>query len=260
MARYGALTALQAALLGISGGAQGLVQAREREQKASERQKQFEREELRDQREIARDKAEADYRAAQLRQQAEETKQRGILTREEIAGREKVAGIQAGASAAERALRKLELDDKRKALQDEAEAWWNQTVIRSPAEFADATPERKAAAARAARTFDRLRQNRGGADARELITATYAAEKAYELQRSLREKANPTIPIPEEVPSGYLPPERGTSRGRPMAMSFPAPAGGSTPQSKADMWEDLVNNKGYTKSAATAEVERRFGR
>ena len=58
MARYGALTALQAALLGISGGAQGLVQAREREQKEAERRKQFEREELRDQREIARDEAE----------------------------------------------------------------------------------------------------------------------------------------------------------------------------------------------------------
>lgn len=37
MARYGALTALQAALLGISGGAQGLVQAREREQREKER-------------------------------------------------------------------------------------------------------------------------------------------------------------------------------------------------------------------------------
>ena len=62
MARYGALTALQAALLGISGGAQGLVQAREREQKEAERRKQFEREELRDQREIARDEAERTIR------------------------------------------------------------------------------------------------------------------------------------------------------------------------------------------------------
>lgn len=37
MARYGALSALQAALLGISGGAQGLVQAQEREQREKER-------------------------------------------------------------------------------------------------------------------------------------------------------------------------------------------------------------------------------
>ena len=253
MARYGALTALQAALLGISGGAQGLVQAREREQKEAERRKQFEREELRDQREIARDEAERKYREAQLRQQADEMAQRGELTRGEIAGRLQVANIQAGASAAERA-------EKRRAVSDEAEAWWNQTVIRSPEEFASATPARKAAAARAAQTFNRLRQGREGADARDLITATYAAEQAYQLQRSRQQQKNPMVPIPEEVPSGYLPPERGTSRGGPMAMSFPAPAGGSAPQSRADMWEDLVKNKGYTKSAATAEVERRFGR
>lgn len=253
MARYGALTALQAALLGISGGAQGLVQAREREQKEAERRKQFEREELRDQREIARDEAERKYREAQLRQQADEMAQRGELTRAEIASRERVAGMQVGSAAAERA-------EKRRAVSDEAEAWWNQTVIRSPEEFASATPARKAAAARAAQTFNRLRQGREGADARDLITATYAAEQAYQLQRSRQQQKNPMVPIPEEVPSGYLPPERGTSRGGPMAMSFPAPAGGSAPQSRADMWEDLVKNKGYTKSAATAEVERRFGR
>ena len=253
MARYGALTALQAALLGISGGAQGLVQAREREQKEAERRKQFEREELRDQREIARDEAERKYREAQLRQQADEMAQRGELTRAEIASREKVAGMQVGSAAAQRA-------ENRRAVSDEAEAWWNQTVIRSPEEFASATPARKAAAARAAQTFNRLRQGREGADARDLITATYAAEQAYQLQRSRQQQKNPMVPIPEEVPSGYLPPERGTSRGGPMAMSFPAPAGGSTPQSRADMWEDLVKNKGYTKSAATAEVERRFGR
>lgn len=253
MARYGALTALQAALLGISGGAQGLVQAREREQKEAERRKQFEREELRDQREIARDEAERKYREAQLRQQADEMAQRGELTRAEIASREKVAGMQVGSAAAQRA-------ENRRAVSDEAEAWWNQTVIRSPEEFASATPARKAAAARAAQTFNRLRQGRKGADARDLITATYAAEQAYQLQRSRQQQKNPMVPIPEEVPSGYLPPERGTSRGGPMAMSFPAPAGGSAPQSRADMWEDLVKNKGYTKSAATAEVERRFGR
>lgn len=252
MARYGALTALQAALLGISGGAQGLVQAREREQKEAERRKQFEREELRDQREIARDEAERKYREAQLRQQADELAQRGTLTREEIAGRKEVAGIQAGASA-------RELDAKRKSLQDEATAWWNQTVIRSPEEFQTASKARQASAARAARTFNRLREDNKTADAADLITAAYAAEQAYQLQRNRQQQAS-RLPIPEEAPSGYLPPERGTSRGGPMAMSFPAPASGSTPQSRADMWEDLVNNKGYTKSAATAEVERRFGR
>lgn len=260
MARYGALTALQAALLGISGGAQGLVQAREREQKEAERVRQAEREAARDALERERfgieqerSRSEQAYREAQLRQQADEMAQRGELTRAEIASREKVAGMQVGSAAAQRA-------ENRRAVSDEAEAWWNQTVIRSPEEFASATPARKAAAARAAQTFNRLRQGRKGADARDLITATYAAEQAYQLQRSRQQQKNPMVPIPEEVPSGYLPPERGTSRGGPMAMSFPAPAGGSAPQSRADMWEDLVKNKGYTKSAATAEVERRFGR
>ena len=253
MARYGALTALQAALLGISGGAQGLVQAREREQKEGERRKQFEREELRDQREIARDEAERKYREAQLRQQADELAQRGILTREEIASREKTAGMTAGSAAAERALRERELDAKRKELQDEAVAWWNQTVIRSPEEFAGATPARKAAAARAGRTFNRLREGQPGADARELITATYAADQAYQLQRSREQQKNPLKPIPEEVPSGYLPPERGVSRGGPMAMSFPAPAGGQR-KPFMDRLGELKTMPGMTSEKAKAQM------
>ena len=183
MARYGALTALQAALLGISGGAQGLVQAREREQKEGERRKQFEREELRDQREIARDKAEADYRAAQLRQQAEETTQRGILTREEIASREKVAGIQAGTSAAERA-------EKRRSALNEASAWWAQNYVGPGAANlpGNVTPEQREYSNRIARTYSTLRAdaNKRGQKptAQELMAAVYAVEQAREFAES----------------------------------------------------------------------------
>lgn len=183
MARYGALTALQAALLGISGGAQGLVQAREREQKEAERRKQFEREELRDQREIARDEAERKYREAQLRQQADEMAQRGKLTREEIAGRLQVANIQAGASAAERA-------EKRRSALNEAAAWWTQNYVGPGATNLpeNVTPEQRNYSNRIARTYSTLRAdaNKRGQKptAQELMAAVYAVEQARELAES----------------------------------------------------------------------------
>lgn len=191
MARYGALTALQAALLGISGGAQGLVQAREREQKEGERRKQFEREELRDQREIARDEAERNYREAQMRQQAE-------LAGKEIASREKVAGMQVSSAASERALRQQELDTKRKELLDEATGWWNQTMIPTAGE--PVTPERQAAATRAKRTFDRMRAADKQRPAEELIAAAYAAEQAFQLAESRRASAAASMATAESKP------------------------------------------------------------
>lgn len=100
MARYGALTALQAALLGVSGGAQGLVQARERERRELERVRQAERETASDALERERfgleqrrGEAEQRYREAQLRQQAE-------MNAADIASREKIA--RENAAAAER--------------------------------------------------------------------------------------------------------------------------------------------------------------
>lgn len=243
MARYGALTALQAALLGISGGAQGLVQAREREQKEGERRKQFEREELRDQREIARDEANRKYQEAQLRQQAAELTQRGELTRAEIAQRDRASAATAGSAAAERTLRKEELDAKRKSLLDEAVGWWNQTMIPTAGE--PVTPERQAAATRAKRTFDRMRAADKQRPAEELIAAAYAAEQAFQLAESRRTQKAPARP------TFALNAPTTTPDGRPLMPT--APAGGQR-KSFMDRAMELKAQPGMTPEKAKAQM------
>ena len=172
------MTALQAAVAGVSGGATGYAQYQRQQKDEQARQKEQERQALRDA--LAERQFEAQFGAEALARRERERKEDiGIRAREraEDATRQlEIARIQSSAAAArdaaERAAEKAQAEQL-------AEAWWNQTVVRRGEEGA-ASPERMAAAQRAAETFNRLRSAPGGRSKtpQELMAAAYAAETA----------------------------------------------------------------------------------
>lgn len=258
MAR-GLMTALQAALAGVSGGATGYAQYQRQQKEEQARQQELERQRVRDvlaqsQFDLSKKEFEARFGpeavARQERQRQEDLAARAQERAEDNARAIEVARIQANAASARDA---AELAQKQKAQQDTAEAWWNTTVIRSPEEFAAATPERKATAARAAQAFDRIRSSPGGQGrpAREIIQAVYEAEQDRLMGNVRRQQATGLPVPPEPAPSGYLSP-RGQ---RPTSQ-----AAGSATMSPADRWQQIFDellSKGMGRSQAAEEATRR---
>jgi len=246
------MTALQAALAGVSGGATGYAQYQRQQKEEQARQKEQERQALRDA--LAERQFEAQFGAEALaRRERERKEDLAARARESAEGNARaieVARIQANAASARDA---AELAQKQKAQQDTAEAWWNTTVIRSPEEFAAATPERKATAARAAQAFDRIRSSPGGQGrpAREIIQAVYEAEQDRLMGNVRRQQATGLPVPPEPAPSGYLSP-----RGQRPASQ----AAGSATMSQADRWQQIFDellSKGMGRSQAAEEATRR---
>jgi membrane protein involved in colicin uptake len=244
MAR-GLMTALQAALAGVSGGATGYAQYQRQQKEEQARQQELERQRLRDvlaQRQfdaqyspeaLARQerltKEEREARAAEARAQREFEAKQGELQRDASL---RAAGISAGAAAArDRAEREAE-----KAQTEQlAEAWWNQTVVRRGEEGA-VSPARMAAAQRAAETFNRLRAAPGGRSKtpQELMAAAYAAEMARQNTAIRRGQANLDEEEAPPIPTGFLGGQAGGAGEVPKLPANRLPPGVSIEQYNTD--------------------------
>lgn len=212
MAR-GLMTALQAALAGVSGGATGYAQYQRQQKEEAARQQEMERQRLRDV--LSQRQFEAQYSPEALARQERLTKEeRNWREAQERSRREfesaegekqrkaslEAATLSAGAAAArdraERAAEKAQAEQL-------AEAWWNQTVVRRGEEGA-VSPARMAAAQRAAETFNRLRAAPGGRSKtpQELMAAAYAAEMAR--QNTAIRRAQAGLDESEEATDSFL--------------------------------------------------------
>lgn len=193
MAR-GMLTALQAALAGISGGATGYAKYQQQEEEKRRQLKEEERAALRDalaksQFGLEQQRFEAQFGPEALaRKKAEDEANRAAtLTAARISAS---AAAQRDEAAAAR---------EAKDLQKTAEAWWNQNVIRKGE---TGTAAQTANAQRIAQTFNRLRQANPTAPARELIASVYAAEAGREAQIVKRGQAGIPLTGESDVPAG----------------------------------------------------------
>lgn len=170
------MTALQAALAGVSGGATGYAQYQRQQKEEQARQKEQERQALRDA--LATRQFEAQYGPeAMAREEKRIAGERAFqLQRDAAQTAARLEEARISANAATTRDREERAAEKAKAEQL-AEAWWNQTVVRR-GEEGSASPERLAAGRRAAEVFNRLRAAPGGRSKtpQEIMAAAYAAE------------------------------------------------------------------------------------
>lgn len=228
------MTALQAALAGVSGGATGYAQYQRQQKEEQARQKEQERQALRDA--LATRQFEAQFGSEALARRERERKEdidiRARERTEDAARQLELARIQSSAAAArdaaERAAEKAQTEQL-------AEAWWNQTAVRRGEEGA-ASPARMAAAQRAAETFNRLRAAPGGRSKtpQELMAAAYAAETARQNAAIRRAQAGLDEEEAPPIPPGFLGKQAG---GADEVPKFPAnrlPPGVSIEQYNTD--------------------------
>lgn len=248
MAR-GMLTALQAALAGISGGATGYAKYQQQEEEKRRQLKEEERAALRDalaksQFGLEQQRFEAQFGPEALKRQEkkEEADRAATLTAARISAN---AAAQREAAAAAR---------EAKDLQKTAEAWWNQNVIRKGETGTTAQIEN---AQRIAQTFNRLRQANPTAPARDLIASVYAAEAGREAQNVKRAQVDiPLIGEPEVAAR-----DRGYNRGASAGGAGQATmAGGSygatsTKQQITRREYDALKSQGYSDAQLSARYE-----
>lgn len=235
MAR-GMLTALQAALAGISGGATGYAKYQQQEEEKRRQLKEEERAALRDalaksQFGLEQQRFEAQFGPEALaRKKAEDEANRAAtLTAARISAG---AAAQRDAAAAAR---------EAKQLQQTAEAWWNQNVIRKGE---TGTPEQTANAQRIAQTFNRLREANPNAPAREIIASVYTAEAGRDAREIKRAQAGID----------------GMGGGAPPTYSRTAPTQGGSYGATAALPADVDQERYKTDPAYKRWVDSNLGR
>jgi hypothetical protein len=242
------MTALQAALSGVAGGAQGYAQYQRQQREEEARKAEMERQRVRDAlaqsqfdlqtKEFEERFGPAAKAIADAQRKADEERENARLALEgrRVANAEAELELKrkAGGSAAPR---QLSPGDAQKAQQrlSSAEAWWNATLAAQAN-----SPEEKAAAVRMTETFDRLRRGNPRQDPRELMAGMYEAEQQ---RQSGRVRAAGNRPVPAD------------SSFRPVPRSQPAGASMYTDAQRADRWEELVNS-GMSEEEASRKVRQ----